>query len=189
MHHKQVLTVLLLASALLAAACISDEALRIDRTLMDTPPGKPNGAPPTATLPFMLSLDELMAIQNLPSSLKDAIADAMHVPAFSLGSGFANSQAYEIVRAFRTSKRPFRPDLPYPNDLYCITVYPEVGITLYLQDYVPRPGRIGINSPDDYEPGATQRGLIDHFVAIQRERSGGWELYHPEVFPWQLLCN
>lgn len=149
----------------------------------------PPGYTPSATRPFSLSFEELMAIQNLPSSLEEAIRRSMSVTPGSLGSGLANRQDFEIVRAFRTSKRPFNPHLPYPNDLYCITVYPEVGITLYVQDYVPRPDRIGINSADDYEPGATQRGRIDHFVAIQRERSGGWELYHPEVYPWQRLCS
>lgn len=136
----------------------------------------------------LLSFEELMAIQRVPSSLETTIAASVGLPTGTLGSGLANRQEYEIVGAFRTSKRPIHPPLSSPNDVYCIRVYPVVGITLYVQDYVPRPDRMTLNHADDYQPGQSQRGRMDRFVAIQREAGGSWELYHPEVFNWNALC-
>lgn len=146
-------------------------------TLSDLRAIAPQPVPPAnATNARPLSIDPamLMTITSLPTALNDAITASLH-------------SRTEIIAAQHTDKIPLEPMAPTIRNVWCITIYPEATITLYVQRYQVPADALFVQS-GDFVPGAQQTGRIDHFFAIQRGEA--WELYHPEVYHWtQLGCS
>lgn len=125
----------------------------------------------TATPPFSIDPAMLSAIQSLPADLMETIA--------------TNTRGRtEIVAAQHTGKVPLEQTAASIEEVWCIHIYPAAVMTLYVQRYVARKDAIFV-SGDDYVPGESGSGLIDHFLAARRGEV--WELYHPEVYSWNAL--
>lgn len=127
---------------------------------------------PTFTPPFRIEPGMLWTIQHLPPDLARAIAAA------SPGS------RAEIIAAQQTSAVPLEPMAPPSEEAWCLTVYPEAHITLYVQPYIAPPGAVWVRS-GDFIPGEQRTGWISQFSALKRRER--WELYHPEVYDWSSL--